>query len=113
EPVEQRERRVARRGAFVLRRGDQRVAVEPEGGEPLRVGRGPVGDDLDRALRVELDAEVAAVAERLWRGAGAGDLDRAGRDREAVEVPLEPRAGGDPLGVVGLDRRPAELWLRR
>ena len=55
----------------------------------------PAQDDLGRALRVELHAEVAPVPERLDRGGRAGELDRARGQREAVVVPGEPGPGGD------------------
>src|SRR4051794_26028760 len=110
EPVEQPAgvRRGLRR---VLAPGFQQcgAVLDALGDEALAVLLGPAGDDLDRALGVELHPEVRAEPERLRALRVAGELGRPGRRVEAVPVPLQPRAGGDELRVVGLDLVPPEL----
>ncbi len=83
------------------------------GGRAALVLDSPVAHDLDRRLGVELDAEVASVTEGLGAARRGGQLARAGRHREAAVVPLQPRPGGDLLGVGGRDLMPADLGPRR
>ena len=88
---------------------EQRVRVDALLVELVPVHAHPVVHDLGRHLGVELQPEAAPGDERLRADVGLGDQRRARRDGERVEVPLEPRALRDELGVGAADRQPADL----
>src|SRR5207247_383459 len=66
-----------------------------------------------RHLGVELETEALPRDERLGTHVRLGDEGRAGRQREGVEMPLEPRALGYEGRVGRPDREPAALGAAR
>ena len=92
--------------------GQQAVRRQAEGGQPLGLLARPGVGDVGSRLGVELDAEVRAVGEGRGARGRAGDLGRAGRDREDVPVEPEPGPGRDERGVVRVNVGPPHLAAR-
>src|SRR4051794_33334003 len=90
-----------------------RLRVDAVAGERRAPVADPALDDRGRHLGVELQADAAPGAERVRADRAARELDRAGRQRERVVVPREPRAGRDGAAVGRLELEPADLGGRR
>ena len=107
-------REVARAGLGpAVRLLEQRVGVDAVLVELMPVDAHPVLHDLRRHLGVELDAEAAPDDVRLRADVGCRRAARARRRVEGVEVPLEPRALRDELGVAWSGREASRSPTRR
>ncbi len=99
---------------MTLRSAAQVVTDHAMSGEVVVVAaRHPVLDDHLVGLGVELQTDAAPVAEGVGAQLRARQLDGAGRDGEAVDVPGEPRSGHDDLGGQGFQLDPADLVAGR
>src|SRR5437899_4075265 len=77
----------------------QRVGIDPVTVELVSVCLDPALHDFGRHFGMKLQTEAASDYVRLRSDVRFGDELRARRQREAVEVPVEPRPLGYKLGI--------------
>src|SRR4051794_35711868 len=113
EGVEEAPGRLARLRRALVGLVEETLRVHAVLLELVRVGAHPRLHDLGSHLGVELRAEAAPDRVCLRPDVALGDQLGAVRQREAVEVPLEPRAVRHERLVAGAHRQPADLGLVR
>src|SRR2546426_1065752 len=89
------------------------VGIDTLGIELVPVHAYPFVHDLRGHFGVELDAQASSDDIGLRTEVCLGDQGCSRRERERVEVPLEPWALGDQPGIAALHRNPPDLGPRR
>src|SRR5205823_8200852 len=88
---------------------EQSVGVDAVAVQLVAIGLDPAVHDLWRHLGVELQPQAPSDYVGLRPDVGVGDEPCPGRQRERVEMPLEPRARGDEVWLFCSDIDPADL----
>src|SRR3989449_1374375 len=87
----------------------QGVGVDAVAVQLVAIGLDPAVHDRRRHLGVELQPQAPSDHVGLRPDLGVGDEPRPGWQRECVEVPLEPGAGGDEVWLFCSHIDPADL----